>query len=160
MPDITYSRIATVRRAASDAVPSKGDGPNMKIVSSYQNPGPLVVGSTIKFMRIDSSTRIHRVNSALSNSANAASTTLAIGLASVNNNIAANVPAALLAATSIAAAGLVPLPNAIANAGLRAWELAGLTADPGGQFDVYGTTGGATLNASSDILVELGLSID
>lgn len=159
MPDITYTKIATVRRAAADAVVGKGDGPNVKIVSSYNNPGALTVGQTIKFFRIDSNVRIHRNLSKLTVSANAASTTLSIGLASVNNNIAANVPAALLAANTIAAAADIPLPTAATSA-LRAWELAGLATDPGGQFDVYGVTGGATLNGSSDILLELGMSID
>lgn len=159
MPDLTYSKVGTVRRAAADAVPSKGDGPNLKVVDSYNNPGALVVTSTIKFMRIDSNARIHRSASRLTNSANAASTTLSLGLASVNNNIAANVPAALLAATSIAAAADVAFPSA-ANSGKMAWELAGLSSDPGGQFDVYGVTAGATLNGSSDILVSLGITID
>lgn len=158
MTDVTYSQRATVRSAAPDAVPNKGDGRNAMIVSSYRNPGALVVGSTIFFGRFDSNSRIHGL-SALQNSANAASTTLSVGVASVNNNFGAAVPAALLAATSIAAAARTPIPGA-ANAGKMLWELAGLTSDPGGQIDVYGTTGGATLNASSDLLLEMVISVD
>jgi len=158
MTDLTFTKLGTVRRAASDAVVGKGDGPNMKIVTSYNNPGALVVTNTIKFARIPSNARIHS-QSALVVSANDANTTLSIGIASVDNNFGAAVPAALLAANTIAAAARIAFPLA-AKCGQRAWEIAALTADPGGMMEVYGVTGGATLNASSDIVVELAISID
>lgn len=158
MVDVTYSQAATVRRAAADAVPSKGDGPNLKILTAYRNPGALVVASTIKLGRFDSNARLHALSN-IKYSANAASTTLAVGLASVNNNFGAAVPAALLAATSIASAGTSQL-GSLANAGKMLWEHAGLSSDPGGQIDVYATTGGATLNSSSDIVAEFAISLD
>ena len=158
MVDVAYTQTATRRRAAFDAVPNKGDGPNLKVISSYRNPGALVVTSTIFFGRFDSNTRLHGI-SAFQYSANAASTTIAIGLASVNNNFGAAVPAALLAATSIATAGRTTIPSA-ANAGRMLWEIAGLSTDPGGQIDVYATTGGATLNSSSDLLIEFAVTVD
>jgi len=158
MTDVVYTQISPVRRAAFDAVPGKGDGPNLKIISSGRVPTALTVGQTIRFARLDSATRLHGL-SAFQYAANAASTTMSIGLASVNDNFGAAVPAALLAATSIAAAGRTQVP-AIANCGLPLWQIAGLTADPGGQIDVYGVVGGATLNGTSAVLLELALSID
>ena len=158
MTDVNYTQRGVVRSAAPDAVPNKGDGRNLMIVSTYRNPGALVVASTIFFGRFDSNSRLHG-SSAFQNTANAASTTLALGLASVNNNFGAPVPAALMAATSIAAAARTPIPGP-ANAGKMLWEIAGLASDPGGQIDVYGTTGGATLNASSDNVLELHITVD
>ncbi len=155
---VSPTQRAIIRSAAPDAVPNKGDGRQMMIISAYRNPGALVVASTIRLARVDSSSRLH----ALSNikfSANAASTTLAVGLASVDNNFGALQPTALLAATSIAAAGTAQL-GSLANSGRMLWEIAGLAADPGGQFDIYATTGGATLNGSSDILAEICITVD
>jgi hypothetical protein len=158
MVDLVPTQNALIRRAAADAVPAKGDGPNLKIITAYRNPGALTVGSTIRLGRFDSNTRLHTL-STLKFSANAASTTLAVGLASVNNNFGALQPTALLAATSIATAGTAQL-GSLANAGRMLWEIAGLASDPGGQFDIYATTGGATLNASSDVVAEFAISLD
>jgi hypothetical protein len=87
--------------------------------------------------RIPSNARI-LPNSTLYNSAITGLTTLDVGFSGA--------VAALLAAGDVSSAGTKSLVAAVAagNLGRRAWQHAGLTADPGGLLDVF-----ATMNAGA-----------
>lgn len=87
--------------------------------------------------RIPSNARI-LPNSTLYHSAITGLTTLSVGFD--------NAVAALLSAGDVSTAGTKSLVAAVAagNLGLRAWQQAGLSADPGGLMDIF-----ATMNAAA-----------
>lgn len=163
MTDVTYTTAATVRRAAADAVPSKGDGPNLKIMTATKNLASPAQNSTHKFMRFDSNTRLHALSRIYwGDFSSAAAPTISVGLASVNNNFGAAVPGALTSAldgatATPAGASLLLAP---ANSGKTLWELAGLSVDPGGQIDVYVSILAAATNLTADITIDAVISID
>lgn len=163
MTDLTYTTAATVRRAAADAVVSKGDGANLKIVSATKSLASPAQNSTHKFMRFDSNTRLHALSRIYwGDFSSAASPTISVGLASVNNNFGAAVPGALTSALDAATAtpagaSLILVP---ASSGKMLWELAGLSVDPGGQIDVYVSILTAATNLTADITIDAVVSID
>lgn len=163
MTDVSYTTAATVRRAAADAVPAKGDGPNLKIITATRSLASPAQNSTHKFGRFDSNTRLHALSRVYwGDLASAGTPTLSIGVASVNNNFGAPVPAAInsgldLATATPAGAGLFAAP---ANSGKTLWELAGLSSDPGGQIDVYATVIAAAGNLTADVTMDFAISID
>lgn len=163
MTDVTYTTKATVRRAAADAVPGKGDSPNLKIITATKSLASPAQNSTHKFMRFDSNTRLHALSRIYwGDFSSAASPTIDVGLASVNNNFGAAVPTALtqdLAGATATPAG-ASLLLAPANSGKMLWELAGLSSDPGGQIDVYVTIMDAATNLTADITIDAVISID
>lgn len=161
MPDVAYTTKAIVRRAAADAVPGKGDGPNLKMVTATKSLASPAQNSTHKFMRIDSNTRIHGISRIYwGDLASSGAPTLSVGLASVNSNFTSNATAltsALDAATATpTGAQLIPHTNS----GKMAWELAGLATDPGGQMDVYVTIAAAAANLTADITIDLAITVD
>lgn len=163
MTDVSYTTAATVRRAAADAVPGKGDGANLKIITTTKNLASPAQNSTHKFGRFDSNTRLHSLSRVYwGDFASSGSPTLSIGLASVNNNFGAAVPTALnsgldLATATPAGASVLGTP---ANSGKMLWELASLSTDPGGQIDVYCTIAAAASNLTADITMDLVVSVD
>lgn len=163
MTDVTYTTALTVKRAAADAVPSKGDGPNLKIITSTRNLASPAQNSTHKLGRFDSNTRLHALSRVYwGDFASSGSPTLSIGLASVNNNFGAAVPAALnsgldLATATPAGASILGSPQ---NSGKTLWELAGLASDPGGQIDIYATIIAAPGNLTADLTADIVVSID
>jgi len=163
MTDVTYTTKATVRRAAADAVPGKGDGPNLKIVTATKSLASPAQNSTHKFIRLDSTARLHALSRIYwGDFSSAASPTLSVGIASVNNNFGAAAPTALnsgLDASAASAAGS-SLLAAPANSGKMLWELAGLSSDPGGQMDIYVTIAAAATNLTADITIDAVFSCD
>lgn len=163
MTDVTYTTKATVRRAAADTVPGKGDSPNLKIITATKSLASPAQNSTHKFMRFDSNTRLHALSRIYwGDFSSAASPTIDVGLASVNNNFGAAVPTALtqdLAGATATPAG-ASLLLAPANSGKMLWELAGLSSDPGGQMDIYVTIMDAAGNLTADITIDAVVSID
>lgn len=162
MPDISYTTKATVRRAAADAVPGKGDGPNLKVVTATKSLASPAQNSTHKFMRLESSARLHGMSRIYwDDMASSGSPTLSVGLASVDSNFT-SVANALN--SSLDAATATPNGAALisdhANFGKRLWELAGLSVDPGGQMDVYVTIIAAASNLTGDITIEAAFTID
>lgn len=69
----------------------------------------------------------------------------------------ANAVAALLAAKDVSSAGSTALMGAVATGtvGRRAWQLAGLTADPGGMLDIIGTMNSASTAANKAIEAQI-----
>lgn len=163
MTDVSYTTTATVRRAAADAVPGKGDGPNLKIVSATKSLASPAQNSTHKFIRLDSSARLHALSRIYwGDFSSAASPTIDVGLASVNNNFGAAVPTALV--IDLAGATATPAGSSLllapANSGKMLWELAGLATDPGGQIDIYATIMDAAGNLTADITMDVVFSVD
>jgi len=163
MTDVTYTTKATIRRAAADAVVGKGDGPNLKIVTATKSLASPAQNSTHKFQRFDSNARLHSLSRIYwGDLASSGAPTLSVGLASVNNNFGAAVPAALTSALDAATAtpagaGLILDP---ANSGKMLWELAGLATDPGGQIDIYVTIIAAASNLTASITIDAVISVD
>jgi len=163
MTDVSYTTAATVRRAAADAVPSKGDGGNLKIITATKSLASPAQNSTHKFARFDSNTRLHSLSRVYwGDFASAGSPTLSIGLASVNNNFGAAAPTALNSGLDLSTAtpAGAPLILAPASSGKMLWELAGLATDPGGQIDVYATIAAAAGNLTADITMDFAVSVD
>lgn len=163
MPDITYTQKAVVRRAAADAVPGKGDGPNLKVVTATKAIASASATNTIKFQRLESGARLHGLSKVYwDDLASSGSPTLSIGLAPVNSNFTA-VNNALNSGLDISAVGAALGANLIsdhANFGKTLWELAGLASDPGGQMDVYVTVVAAPINLAGDLTIEVCFTID
>jgi hypothetical protein len=162
MPDIVYTSAATVRRAAADAVPSKGEGPNLKVVTATKSLASPAQNSTHKFGRFDTNARLHGASRIYwDDLASSGAPTLDIGLAPVNSNFTAD-PDALN--DGLDAATATPTGAAIikdhANFGKTLWELAGLTSDPGGQIDVYVSVVDAAGNLTGDVTLEMFISHD
>lgn len=163
MTDVLYTTKATVRRAAYDAVVGKGDAANLKIVTATRSLASPAQNSTHKFLRFDSNTRLHALSRVFwGDLSSAASPTIDVGLASVNNNFGAAVPTALTqdlvgSTATPAGAGLLLDP---ANSGKMLWELAGLSSDPGGQIDIYVTIMDAAGNLTASITIDAVVSLD
>jgi hypothetical protein len=77
------------------------------------------------------------------------------GLSSFSLGFAA-APAALMSAVNISAGGTFPALSAVSlsNYVQPAWQLAGLSADPGGMLDIFGTLG-ANAGAAGDIVLRM-----
>lgn len=77
------------------------------------------------------------------------------GLTSFSLGFAA-APAALMSAVNVAAGGTFPALSAVSlsNYTQRAWQLAGLSSDPGGLLDIVGTLG-ANAGAAGDVVLRL-----
>lgn len=163
MTDVSYTTVATVKRAAADAVISKGEGADLKIVTVTKNLASPAQNSTHKLGRFDSNTRFHALSRVYwGDFASAGSPTLSIGLASVNNNFGAAVPTALNSGLDLATAtpAGASMLGTVANSGKTLWELAGLSSDPGGQIDIYCTIAAAAGNLTADITADMVVSID
>lgn len=162
MADIAYTLKATVRRAAADAVPGKGDGPNLKVVTATKSATGRTANDTLFFMRLPSNARIHGLSHvAWDDIASSGAPTLDLGFAPVGSNFTAD-PDALNDGLDVAGgAGTAKLVKDHANYGKMAWEfISGLTADPGGQVDLYGSFVDANTNVTGDVTVEVAFTVD
>lgn len=161
MADITYTSNATQRRPQTGTVIGKGDANNVKVLvtATIEVAGTEAVNSTINFGRIPSNARILAASRVYYDdlSTGAGAPTLDIGLASVNSNITSDADALSNGHTLTTANTLGrPALSDAANAGLPAWDLVnGVTSDPGGQFDVYGTIVDTVIDTSGTITLEL-----
>lgn len=157
MPDIAYTTRATVHRAAADAVPGKGDGPNLKVVTATKSLASPAQNSTHFFGRFDAAARLHNLSRIYwDDLASSGAPTLDVGLAPVNSNFTAD-PDALndgLDAATATPTG-APLIKDHANAGKTLWELAGQTGEPVGQIDIYVSVVDAASNLTGDITLEM-----
>jgi len=142
MTDVTYSYIATEKRATPALVPGKGDANSVKVlVCSVIELAVSTAGKTFKLGRIPSNARI-LPNGLIANDdlvAGATAPTLSIGIGSVDNNLTGSASAINSGISLAAASSTNQVLADIANAGKYAWELAGATSDPGGEVDVYGS---------------------
>ena len=161
MADISYSQVATERRANQGLTTGKGDAGalRMLVCSTVEVPAS-ASGSTIKFGRIPSGARLASRPSYVywDDLTTTGAATLDIGLASVGGNITSD-PDALSAAHDVTSAGGAQLVSAVlaANVGIPAWDLVnGQTSDPGGELDVYGSiVDAATAGLTGTVTVEI-----
>lgn len=158
MADLTYTNTATERRSSPGITPGKGDANSVKVlVSATVELAASASGTTVKLGRIPSNARI-MANGFIYNDdlATTGSPTLDIGLASVDSNVTSDPDAinngiALSSATTTTTVLADP-----ANAGLPAWDLVnGVTSDPGGELDVYGSVADASTTTTGTITVEI-----
>lgn len=158
MADLTYTNKATERRASPGVTPGKGDAHSVKLlVCATIELAASASGTTVKLGRIPSNARILAQGFIYNDDlATSGSPTLDIGLASVDSNVTSDPDAinngiALSSATTTTTVLADP-----ANAGLPAWDLvAGVTSDPGGELDVYGSVKDAATTATGTVTVEL-----
>lgn len=165
MADITYTVKATDRRNDTGLVPGKGEGSSLKLLCTRTTElaADTASESTIFFGRIPSNARISSISRVYwDDLATAGSPTLDIGLASVNANITSD-PDALsnghdLATATNGGASVITDP---ANSGLPAWDFVnGVTSDPGGELDIYGSIADASTTQAGTISIEVFGYID
>lgn len=159
MADITYTSRATEKRASPGIIPGKGDANNLKcLVTSVIELAGSASGSTVYFGRIPSNARISNLSRIYwDDLATSGSPTFDVGLASVDSNVTSD-PDALSNGHVVTSADTSgePLLSLFADSGKRAWELvSGVTSDPGGSLDLYGSVKDAATNATGTIMVEL-----
>lgn len=153
---------ATQRRDVNNLVVGNGLAYTVKSLESVIELAASASGTSINFGRIPSNARIlgfSRVSA--DDLATSGSPTLDIGLAPVNGNITAD-PDALNDGLAVSSA----LSNTAvikdkANIGKKAWEfVSGVTADPGGAFEITGTIKDAATTATGTIALEVLYTID
>lgn len=162
MTDITYSKTMTVRRVAQNVVTGNGSAYKSIVHTATIELAASASGTTIKVGRFPSNARIHGLGKLYADDlATSGSPTLSIGVSSVNNNIAAAVPAALTDSIALSAAVTgANLVKDIANFGKMLWEHAGAATDPGGELDIYATVKAAATNAAGTITQETVYTLD
>lgn len=144
---------ANVRRTMNTTVLGKGAAGVLTAIGArtIELTAPSASGTIVDFgLRIPSDARID-ISSRLyfDDLATSGSPTFKVGFYGVDNNTATDMSTALVAAAAISAASAalgIIVPDDYANAGKRAWDLAGLATDPGGFFDVKGVVKAATTN--------------
>ena len=111
------------------------------------------VGSVYTMFRIPTIARINGLSRVQFDDlvAGTALPTISIGFRGVDGSLAAPLNTALNSGISVAAAGSAPMIKDFADHGKKAWELAGLAADPGGFFDVAIVTAGAATDTAGTI---------
>ncbi len=119
-------------------------------------------GSIYTMMRIPSSARISGLSQiAFDDLASTGSPTLDIGLKAVDGNITTDPDALNDGINCSAAAGTAKFVKDIANYGKEAWEyVSGVTADPGGFFDVIITLADADANSGGTITATCVFTLD
>lgn len=159
MADITYSLKATERRASPGITPGKGDANTLKVLCTATVEVPASAsGTTIKFGRIPSNARLSSLSKIeWDDLTTTGAPTLDLGLASVDSNVTSD-PDALSNGHDVTGTGASALV-AVARAewGKPAWDfVSGLTADPGGELDVYGSiVDAATAGLTGTVSVEI-----
>jgi hypothetical protein len=159
MADITYDQKSVEQRAAQGIIPGKGDANSLKcLVSSAIELAPTASGQTIVFGRIPANSRLSGLSRVYWDTLTTnGSPTLILGLGSVGSNITSD-PDALSTGHAISSADPAgePVMDDIGDHGEKAWAIAGASADPAGQLDVYGTIKtAATVGATATLMVEI-----
>ena len=162
MADITYSGVATERRAQGGIVYGKGDAANVKEVAATKSiPSGTAAGSTFKFVRIPANARISGLSEVhWDDLDNSNDTMLSVGLASVDSNITSD-DDALTSSLDTSSAGSANLIGDHANFGKRAWEhVSGQSTDPSGSLDLYITTKDHATDVTGDVSVIVQYTLD
>lgn len=167
MSDLIPTLKATVRRNAASQVAGKGEGAKLNVVAATKSVTARTANDTMKMVRIPSNARISMLSKLyFDDLASSGSPTIDIGLAPVNdagNAITAD-PDALNDGIDVFTSATGGSANVIkdhANVGKQAWEfIAGLTADPGGELDVYVSFVDAATNVTGDVSIELAYTLD
>lgn len=164
MPQVSYTRVADIRRAANNSSPSKGEAANLKFITATKSVASGAQNSTLRMMSAPSNARIAGISRIhWDDLASTGSPTLDAGVAPTANSADFTADADALndgldIASSASNAALV---KDHANYGKQLWEfVSGLTSDPGGDLDIYVSIVDAASNATGDITVELAYTID
>lgn len=162
MPDLTYTLKGTVRRNAADAVPGKGEATALKILTITRSVTARTANDTLKFVRLPSNARIHGLSKVFwDDLASSGAPTLDMGVASVNSNITSDADALTDGLDVAGSASSAALIKDHANYGKQLWEyVSGVTSDPGGLLDIYGSFVDAATNATGDVTLEVVYSFD
>lgn len=158
MADITYSSKATERKAAPGVVHGKGEAGSLKALCiATVEVAPSASGTTIKFGRIPANARLSGLSKVYwDDLSTSGSPTLDLGLGSVDSNVTSD-PDALTNGLDVTSAGSAAAINDVVSYGLPAWDMvASVTADPGGELDVYGSVkDAATAGLTATVTVEI-----
>jgi len=158
MADITYTGKATERRASPGVVPGKGDANSLKVLctSTVELGATAASGTTYSFGRIPSNARISGLSKIYwDDLTTTGAPTFDLGLASVDSNVTSD-PDALSNGHDVTSASSAAALTAIVDYGLPAWDLvASVTADPGGDLDVYGSLKDAAVAGGGTVTVEI-----
>lgn len=153
---------ATVRRATNKIV-SKGDGGNLRVPGVRTiELAPSATGTVIDFkLRVPTAARPDLTSKIMNDDlATSGAPLLRLGLYPVDGNMASAVDNALTDSIALTTASTFTAPIAVikdfANGGKTFWELAGLSVDPGGFFDVKGLlTGAPTITNTGTITLDM-----
>lgn len=161
MADITFDNTATERRNSPGITPGNGEANNLKVLCSATVEIPATAsGQTFKFGRIPATARITSLSKiSWDDLTTTGAATFDLGLGSVDSNVTSD-PDALSNGHDVTAAGTAGALTAaagISNYGLPAWDFVnGVTSDPKGELDVYGTiVDAATAGLTGTVTVEL-----
>lgn len=156
---------ATQRRALADLIAGQGLASKVINLCATVELAAAASGDTIDFGKIPSNARILPSTRLYNDDlATSGSPTLDIGLKSFTgslNSVTAD-PDAIGNGFALSSAGSdVVAISDIANAGLPAWDfINGVTADPGGAFEVYGSVADAATTATGTVTLDLYYVID
>ena len=155
---------ATQRRATTDVAVGHGGSGVVLCLPATVELAAASSGDTIDFGKIPSNARILGMSRLYNDDlATSGSPTLDLGLKSYTgsgNSITADPDAIGNGFALSSAASDVVILSDVANIGKRAWELAGLSSDPGGSLEVYGTVKDAATTATGTVSLELHYAID
>lgn len=161
MSDVSYTLKADVRRAAADAVPGKGEGPNLKTLIATKSVTARTNGHTMRMVRLPSNARLSTLSKLyFDDLASSGSPTIDIGIAPVNDaaNAVTADPDALNDGIDVFTSATGGSANVIkdhANAGKQLWEyVSGLTQDPNCMLDIYVSFVDANTNVTGDVTLE------
>ena len=163
MTDITYTNKATVRKDAAGTVASVGMAGSAKTLESTVSvTAAAAIADTIKFGTIPSNARLSGLSEIHYDDLNTSTSALLdIGLASVDSNVTSDPDALNDGLTLTTAATGVKLIKDHANFGKQAWEfVTGLTEDPKGLLDVYGSITDDVTDATGDVTISLVYTVD
>jgi hypothetical protein len=158
MTDYTATRLGG---NVNTAIDGNGLAGGIKQLVSTIELAACASGTTIDFGKIPSGARILNISRVYwDDLATSGSPTLDIGLKSYRNNSITADPDALSNGHGVSSAdatdGAALAALNAATVGLPAWDLVnGLTADPGGELEVYGSIADAATTATGTVTVEL-----
>lgn len=156
---------ATQRRSSIDTVTGNGIAGTIKVLPATIELAASASGDTVDFGKIPSNARILPSSTIYwDDLATSGTATLDLGLKSYTgsqNSVTAD-PDALSNGHDVhTSASSASALSDIANAGLPAWDLInGVTADPGGSFEVYGSVKDAATTATGTVTLELHYVVD
>lgn len=131
----------------------------MTLCSTVEVTAAASAGSVYTMMRLPTNARIAGTSIiSIDDLASTGAPTLDIGLAPVSGNLTAD-PDAINDGIDAATAGESRLVKDRANYGKRLWELAGLSSDPGGHFDLTVNLVDAAANTGGTVTVEVTYTV-
>lgn len=165
MSSITYTLKADQRRNAADTVPGKGEAANVKCIVVTKSVTARTQNDTMKMVRLPSNARILGTSTVhWDDLASSGTPTMDIGVAPAvdpTNIVTADADAlndGLAISVSASSAAVI---KDHANYGKQLWEhVAGLTADPAMQLDIYVSFVDAATNATGDVTMQVFYTLD